>query len=816
ALCRLNFQFKDKEPPYEYVTQLAGNLLHYEMQDVLTGPFLATVYDPDLIKMILRCLTPDNSRVFLVSKTFADKCVEEEPWYHTKYLAIDIPEVTLLTWRNASTNLNLSFPDPNPFIATEFDLVENKCPTNLEMPELLIETDMSRIWYLQDTEFNLPKGFLTFHVVNPITFFDPLYSYVALATNIILDHSWINEDYIQAFKGYTHKLKSFVKEIVTQLVNYYEPKVDRFECIREDMSREIANFKMKPAYQQSGVYLTNIILDHSWINEDYIQAFKDVTYEVMVNFIKQFYGKIFIEGLIYGNISEEDAVNYYEMIRSLLVKNRGSKPLLLSHITMAREIILPEDSQYLYQRYISGQPASAVYYYLQCGDQSTLNDTLLNLFCQIVSEPAFNKLRTEQQLGYIVHAGLRRSNKLQGFRILVQSPHHPNDVEKSIEEFLHTINKLLENMSEKDFDVHVQSLLTHLLEKPKGMHDRFGRLWSEVVCRHYNFKRKSGESFRGGRGRGGQRHSFGGEKVGDERRGGRGGRFSERGGFRGGRGGDTGGRGRGRGDFGGRNRGGFGRGAPRGRGGRGGMRGGKKVMIEPHRHEGIFVAKGKEDCLVTRNAVVGESVYGEKRISVEDDAGGKIEYRVWNPFRSKLAAGIVNGLDQIHIKPGGRVLYLGAASGTTVSHVSDVVGAEGVVYAVEFSHRSGRDLLNVAKHRTNVVPIIEDARHPHKYRMLVGMVDCIFADVAQPDQSRIVGVNAEYYLKNGGHAVISIKASCIDSVAAPEVVFAKEVDTLRKLQFTPREQVTLEPFERGHAMVTAQYRAPKKVKTEQQ
>nr|CAH8838652.1 unnamed protein product [Trichobilharzia regenti] len=227
-------------------------------------------------------------------------------------------------------------------------------------------------------------------------------------------------------------------------------------------------------------------------------------------------------------------------------------------------------------------------------------------------------------------------------------------------------------------------------------------------------KPEGGGGFRGGRGRGGQRHSFGGEKKIDGG-GGRGGRSSERGGFRGGRGGDFGGRG------GGRGRGGFGRGTPRGRGGRGGgMRGGRKVIVEPHRHEGIFVAKGKEDCLVTRNVVVGESVYGEKRIGVEDDAGGKIEYRVWNPFRSKLAAGIVNGLDQIHIKPGSRVLYLGAASGTTVSHVSDVVGEEGVVYAVEFSHRSGRDLLNVAKHRTNVVPIIEDARHPHKYRMLVG------------------------------------------------------------------------------------------------
>lgn len=82
---------------------------------------------------------------------------------------------------------------------------------------------------------------------------------------------------------------------------------------------------------------------------------------------------------------------------------------------------------------------------------------------------------------------------------------------------------------------------------------------------------------------------------------------------------------------------------------------------------------------------------------------------------------------------------------------------EGLVYAVEFSHRSGRDLINVAKKRTNIIPIIEDARHPHKYRMLMGMVDTIFADVAQPDQARIVALNAQYFLKNGGHFVISIK-----------------------------------------------------------
>jgi rRNA 2'-O-methyltransferase fibrillarin len=248
-----------------------------------------------------------------------------------------------------------------------------------------------------------------------------------------------------------------------------------------------------------------------------------------------------------------------------------------------------------------------------------------------------------------------------------------------------------------------------------------------------------------------------------------------------------------------------------GRGRGGGFKGGKNVIIEPHRHEGVFIARGKEDALVTLNMVPGEAVYGEKRISVEEGEK-KIEYRVWNPFRSKLAAAILGGVDQIYMPPGCKVLYLGAASGTTVSHVSDVVGPEGLVYAVEFSHRSGRDLLNMAKKRTNVIPIIEDARHPHKYRMLVGMVDTVFADVAQPDQARIVALNAQYFLKNGGHFVISIKASCIDSTAQPEAVFAAEVKKLQADKLKPQEQLTLEPYERDHAVVVGVYRPPPKSK----
>ncbi|KAJ3000292.1 Small subunit processome complex component [Globomyces sp. JEL0801] len=313
--------------------------------------------------------------------------------------------------------------------------------------------------------------------------------------------------------------------------------------------------------------------------------------------------------------------------------------------------------------------------------------------------------------------------------------------------------------------------------------------------------------FEASRGRGGARGGRGKSYLQINIVGGRGGFGGDRGGRGGGRGGAIG-RGGGRGGA----RGGAGGRGGRGGAARGGAKAGSKVVVEPHRHEGVFIARGKEDMLCTKNMVPGESVYGEKRISVDNADGTKTEYRVWNPFRSKLAAGILGGLDHIHIGPGSKVMYLGAASGTSVSHVSDIVGPTGLVYAVEFSHRPGRELINMAKKRTNVIPIIEDARHPHKYRMLVGMVDCIFADVAQPDQARIITLNSHLFLKNGGHIVISIKANCIDSTVEAPTVFAREVKKLQEDKVKPQEQLTLEPYERDHAIVVGEYRAVKKAK----
>ncbi len=205
--------------------------------------------------------------------------------------------------------------------------------------------------------------------------------------------------------------------------------------------------------------------------------------------------------------------------------------------------------------------------------------------------------------------------------------------------------------------------------------------------------------------------------------------------------------------------------------------------------------------LATRNLVIGKNVYGERLVRYES-----VEYRVWDAFRSKLAAAILKGLNAIPIQPNHQVLYLGAASGTTASHVSDIVREKGHVYCVEFASRSIRDLVdNVCAHRINMSPIFEDARLPEKYAMFIrGKVDTIYCDIAQPEQAKLMADNADLFLKEQGWIMLAVKAQSIDVTKEPSEVYQQELNVLKNRNFHIGEIVHLEPYDKAHAMITAQ------------
>jgi len=227
------------------------------------------------------------------------------------------------------------------------------------------------------------------------------------------------------------------------------------------------------------------------------------------------------------------------------------------------------------------------------------------------------------------------------------------------------------------------------------------------------------------------------------------------------------------------------------------------VDVEPHpRFNGVYLITFEDESkrLATRNFALGHTVYGEQLIKHRG-----IEYRVWNPYRSKFAAAIMNGLETVPVKLGHKVLYLGAASGTTASHVSDIVGEKGHVYCIEFAARSIRELVeNVCAFRFNMSPILADARLPNSYASLVGKVEDIYCDVAQPEQAKILADNADMFLISRGWTMLAIKAQSIDVTKEPSEIYKKEINTLKTRNFKTGQVVHLEPFDKAHVMIVAQ------------
>ena len=207
----------------------------------------------------------------------------------------------------------------------------------------------------------------------------------------------------------------------------------------------------------------------------------------------------------------------------------------------------------------------------------------------------------------------------------------------------------------------------------------------------------------------------------------------------------------------------------------------------------------RDRLMLTKSLAPGIKVYGEDIFSVRNDEGEKIEFRVWDPKRSKLGAALKKDVSQIGIKENDYVLYLGCSSGTTVSHVSDIVGKNGLIFALDFAPRVLRDMVFVAETRKNIAPILADANKPQTYENQVSEVDTVFMDIAQKNQSEIFLKNCKMFLKQGGFGLLAVKARSIDVSKHPKDVYKKIRDELER-EMAVVDYRELDPFEMDHAI----------------
>jgi len=217
-------------------------------------------------------------------------------------------------------------------------------------------------------------------------------------------------------------------------------------------------------------------------------------------------------------------------------------------------------------------------------------------------------------------------------------------------------------------------------------------------------------------------------------------------------------------------------------------------MITNTKFPGVYeMRRGRMNILLTQNLVPGKRVYSESLVKE-----GSVEYREWDPMKSKLASSILKGISQTGLRPGQRVLYLGASTGTTVSHVSDIVGKDGFVFAVEFAPRVARELVYVAEDRKNIAPILADANQPDSYFHKVTQVDFLYQDIAQKNQAEIFLKNM-VFLKRDGFGMLCVKSRSVDISKTPAEIY-KTVRAQLEKELVVVDYRTIDPFQKDHCV----------------
>ncbi|XP_035807067.2 insulin-degrading enzyme isoform X1 [Amphiprion ocellaris] len=504
-LNKVAFRFKDKERPRGYTSKVAGLLHYYPLEEVLAAEYLLEDFRPDLIEMVLDKLRPEHVRVAVVSKSFEGQTDKTEEWYGTQYKQEAISEETIKKWANANLNGKFKLPMKNEFIPTNFEIYPLEKDSPL-VPTLIKDTAMSKVWFKQDDKFFLPKACLNFEFFSRYLYADPQhcnmtylllrllkddlkeYTYAARLAGLVYGVASGMNAILLSVKGYSDKQHILLKKIIEKMATF-EIDEKRFDIIKEAYMRSLNNFRAEQPHQHAMYYLRLLMTEVAWTKDELREALDDVTLPRLKAFIPQLLSRLHIEALLHGNITKESALGMMQMVEDTLIEHARTKPLLPSQLIRYREVQVPDGGWYVYQQRNEVHNNCGIEIYYQTDMQTTHDNMLLELFCQIISEPCFNTLRTKEQLGYIVFSGPRRANGVQGLRFIIQSEKAPHYLESRVEAFLCTMEKAVEEMNEEAFQKHIQALAIRRLDKPKKLSAECAKYWGEIISQQYNFDR---------------------------------------------------------------------------------------------------------------------------------------------------------------------------------------------------------------------------------------------------------------------------------------------------------------------------------------
>ncbi|GMT12239.1 hypothetical protein PFISCL1PPCAC_3536 [Pristionchus fissidentatus] len=512
----VEFDFKDKEGPMKLATSSASSLHHIPMKDILSSDYLLDGYRPARIMELSEYLRPSNMWYRVVSKKFEGAPeMEKEPIYGTSFSLSKIPDVSLARFQSAYDCTvapeYLALPGRNPYIATKLSQ-KPECGVQGKHPTLVRDDRWSRVWFKQDDEFNRPKALVKLAVTSPYVGLDPM-NMATTALTINLFHDSLTEylydpelaGLTQAVevcnsgvdikvRGFDEKLPLFLHDILEKMIKF-KPEADRFAIVKERFIRNLRNFNKSQPYALSQSFMSVLITERVWSKEQLLACAKDITLEQTADAFKHFLTAFHVEMLVHGNMREEEALtmatNTVSQLRSV---NPHARALFANEAAQRREMDVGVGNSLVFRHPQDTHEVSCVQTLLQVGKRNRRDNCLLSLLNQIINEPAFNVLRTNESLGYIVATFPNRSTTAQSLCLLVQGKKDPDTVDERIEAFLvNHVRPLLADMSEDEFATNVEACVHALEEKPKTLGQRFARFWAQVDSRMYDFDKYENE-----------------------------------------------------------------------------------------------------------------------------------------------------------------------------------------------------------------------------------------------------------------------------------------------------------------------------------
>jgi secreted Zn-dependent insulinase-like peptidase len=483
-VAELAFQFQERGSTVGFVYQMAPRLNDYPPEDLLVAPYLLEGFQPELIAGLLTRLTPSNALVELALPDFAS--ASNEPWFNVPFELMQGP---LQIKTSASTDLEL--PAPNPY------LPENLALLSADDASIALAVDRPglQLWLDTDISFTTPRANIAVELLLPnglVSLRDSTLAsllarlindsltqstYPALLAGLGFNFGASASGFSVGISGYNDKQPEFLGFVLDQVLTApLQP--ERFASIKQSLIRDLNNASKDKPYNQTLSALNNTLLGSSWPAQQKAQLLATIDLADLQQWRSAQFKSLGVIGGLHGNVSAEDAENLADLLTTLLPLNRVPRVRsTVMQLTESSAIDLKVDHN-----------DAAVLLYVQDPDDSFDSRAKSALAGQLLRSPFFSSLRTDQQLGYVVNAGIRRMDTQGGNLFLVQSPvAGVAHIENAVIEFLQGYIEQWDDMEESAFEQQKAGLITRLLEKDKNLAQRSQRYWRNMAEENYRF-----------------------------------------------------------------------------------------------------------------------------------------------------------------------------------------------------------------------------------------------------------------------------------------------------------------------------------------